>query len=137
MVAKLAVPNRNAPDMSSFFNWGLKLRGIEELFIVTGRPAWAADGSVMYPDDGLAQTRYILDDVDRYLTENGYSKTDLIRIEYTFTRVVDPATYQAIFELFAEYLRGVPVKPAASTLRIVEALGLPGLCVEYEFWCAK
>ncbi len=137
MITRTAVPNPNAPDMSAFFNWGLKLRGIEELFIVTGRPAWAADGTIPHPNDGLAQTRWILDDVGRYLADSGYSPADLIRVEYTFTRDVAPEHYQAIFGLFAQFLAAAPVKPAASTLRVVESLGLPGLCVEYEFWAAK
>jgi hypothetical protein len=137
MVSKVAVPNTNAPDMSAFFNWGLKIRDIDELFIVTGRPAWTADGTVMYPNDGVAQTRFILDDIANYLAENDYAPNDLIRIEYTFTKDVDPNTYQEIYGLFAEFLADCEVKPAANTLRIVETIGLPGLCVEYEFWGAK
>ncbi len=137
MVSKVAVPNNNAPDMSAFFNWGVKLRDIEELFIVTGRPAWAADGSVLHPNDGVAQTRFIIDDIGNYLSENGYSPNDLIRIEYTFTKDVDPESYGEIYGLFADFLTDAEVKPAANTLRIVESVGLPGLCVEYEFWGAK
>jgi len=137
MVSKVAVHNDNAPDMRGFFNWGLKLRDLEELFIVTGRPAWAADGSVLHPGDGVAQTQFILDDIKRYLLENDYQPNDLIRIEYTFTKEVDPDSYGEIYGLFAEFLASVEVKPAASTLRVVESLGLAGLCVEYEFWAAK
>lgn len=137
MVSKVAVPNPNAPDMSSMFNWGLKLRDVEELFIVTGRPAWVADGSVLHPGDGIEQTRFILEDVGRYLEDNGYSPNDLIRIEYTFTKDVPAEAYETIFGLFAGFLADCEVKPAANTLRVVESLGLPGLCVEYEFWGAK
>ncbi|MDE0155491.1 MAG: RidA family protein [Gammaproteobacteria bacterium] len=137
MVSKTAVNNANAPDMSSFFNWGLKIRDMEELFLITGRPAWTADGSVISPNDPVAQTKYILDDIERYMRENGYTPEDLIRIEYTFTTAVPKEKYQEVFGLFAGFLQDVEVKPAACTLRIVDSLGLEGLCVEYEFWAAK
>ena len=29
------------------------------------------------------------------------------------------------------------VKPTAGTLRVIEALAIPNMLVEYEFWCAK
>jgi len=137
MAKKIAVHNTNAPDMRSFFNWGLKLRDLDELFLITGRPAWDAEGTVLHPDDGVAQTRFILQDIAEYLEKNDYSKEDLIRIEYTFTKVVAVEQYEQIYGLFAEFLSDVKIKPAANTLRIVESLGLPGLCVEYEFWAAK
>ena len=137
MIQKVAVPNPNAPDMSAIFNWGLKISDFRELFIITGRPAWLADGTVLYPDDAVAQTRFILEDVGRYLQVNGYTAADIIRIEYTFTSVVQAERHQEIFGLFAAFLRDVKVKPAANTLRIVDSLGLPGLCVEYEFWAAQ
>ena len=137
MISKVAVNNPNAPDMSAFFNWGLKLRNWEELFFITGRPAWAADGSVLHPNDAVAQTRFILDDISRFLAANGYARSDLVRIEYTFTKAVPADVYPQVYGLFMEFLRDVEVKPAANTLRIVDSLGLEGLCVEYEFWAAK
>jgi 2-iminobutanoate/2-iminopropanoate deaminase len=137
MIQKVAVPNPNAPDMSAFFNWGLKISDFQELFFITGRPAWLADGTVMYPDDAVAQTRFILEDVGSYLETNGYTAADIIRIEYTFTKVVQAERHQEIFGLFAAFLRDVKVKPSANTLRIVDSLGLSGLCVEYEFWAAR
>ena len=76
MVSKVAIPNKNAPDMSAFFNWGLKLRDIDELFIISGRPAWIADGKVLHPNDGVAQTKFILEDIGNYLQENSYTPND-------------------------------------------------------------
>lgn len=137
MMKKVAVPNPNAPDMSAFFNWGLKVSDFRELFFITGRPAWLADGTVLHPDDAVAQTRFILEDVAGYLKVNGYGPADIVRIEYTFTKVVPAEKYQEIFGLFAAFLENVEVKPSANTLRIVDSLGMPGLCVEYEFWAAQ
>ncbi len=137
MIKKIAVPNPNAPDMSAFFNWGMKVSDIREWFFVTGRPAWSANGTVLHPDDPIAQTRFILEDVGAYLKANGYDPTDIIRIEYTLTKGVAGERFQEIFGLFATFLQDAKVKPTASTLRIVDSLGAPGLCVEYEFWAAQ
>jgi enamine deaminase RidA (YjgF/YER057c/UK114 family) len=137
MLKKVAVPNPNAPDMSAFFNWGLKISGFRELFFITGRPAWLADGTVLYPDDPVAQTRFILEDIGGYLKANGYKPADIVRIEYTFTKVVQAEKYDEIFGLFGAFLKDAEVKPAANTLRIIDSLGVPGLCVEYEFWAAQ
>lgn len=137
MISKTGVNNPNAPDMSAFFNWGMKIRNLEELFLITGRPAWAADGTVLFPHDAVAQTRFILEDIACYLKVNDYSPADLIRIEYTFTKDVPAEKYQEIYGLFTTFLDDVDIKPTANTLRIVDSLGLQGLCVEYEFWAAK
>ncbi|MEQ8165877.1 MAG: RidA family protein [Alphaproteobacteria bacterium] len=137
MARKTAVHNDRAPDMRGFFNWGLKISDMDELFIATGRPAWAADGSVVSPGDAVRQTQYILEDMEKFLAEAGYAKDDLIRIEYTFTKEVGEDQYEAVFRVFADWLKDVAVKPAASTLRIVDGLALAGLVVEYEFWTAK
>ena len=95
MISKTAVNNPNAPDMSSIFNWGLKIKDIEELFLITGRPAWTADGSVISPNDAVAQTKFILDDIGSYLSANDYSPDNIIRIEYTFTKVVPESPFDS------------------------------------------
>jgi enamine deaminase RidA (YjgF/YER057c/UK114 family) len=53
------------------------------------------------------------------------------------TKDVQPDEFNEIFKLFGEYFADMEVKPAAGTLRVVEALALPGMVVEYEFWAAK
>ena len=42
-----------------------------------------------------------------------------------------------ILGLFAGYFGPVDIKPTAGTLRVVDALAIPGMQVEYEIWCAK
>lgn len=134
---KLAVPNPDAPDFSAIFNWGVKLNNINELFLVAGHGSHDASGTILYPDDPVAQTQYILDGFDDYLGDNGYDRDDIIRIEFTMTNEVSNAEFGAILGLFANYFQDVEVKPAAGTLRIVDALAIPGMKVEYEIWCAK
>ncbi|MCA9691088.1 MAG: Rid family hydrolase [Nannocystaceae bacterium] len=134
---KTAVPNPNAPDFTAIFNWGVKIKNMDELFLIAGHGAHDADGNILYPEDPVAQTQYILDNFDVYLNANGYDRDDIIRIEFTMTNDVTEAEFNQILGQFAGYFAPVAVKPAAGTLRIVDALALPGMKVEYEIWCAK
>ena len=137
MATKTAVHNDNAPDYRSMFNWGLKISDFSELFLLAGHGAIGTDYEVRHPNDPVAQTKYILADVTAFLERSGYSLDDIIRIEFTITKDVKPEQYGELFGLFAEFFAEVAVKPAAGTLRVVDALALPGMLVEYEFWAAK
>lgn len=53
---KTAVPNPNAPDFTSIFNWGLKIKNFKELFLIAGHGAHDSTGTIMFPDDAVAQT---------------------------------------------------------------------------------
>jgi enamine deaminase RidA (YjgF/YER057c/UK114 family) len=134
---KKAVPNPDAPDFTAIFNWGIKFKDPKEWFLIAGHGAHDANGNIMYPDDAVAQTQYILDNFDEYLGNNGYSRNDIIRIEFTMTTDVSESDFNQILGLFAQYFGPVDVKPAAGTLRVVDALAIPGMQVEYEIWCAK
>ena len=137
MATKTAVPNPANPDFSSMFNWGLKLTDYSELFLIAGHGAHDATGAIQHPDDAVAQTKYILDHLPAYLEGAGYTKNDIIRTEFTMTKAVPAEAYDEIFGLFAAFYADVDVKPTAGTLRVIEALAIPNMLVEYEFWCAK
>ena len=53
------------------------------------------------------------------------------------TKAVPQEAYGEIFGAFGAFFADVAVKPAAGTLRVIEALAIPGMLVEYEFWAAK
>jgi 2-iminobutanoate/2-iminopropanoate deaminase len=137
MATKTAVNNENAPNFNAMFNWGLKLTNFSELFMLAGHGAVGPDFQVQHPGDAVGQTKYILDDVKSFLERSGYSVDDIIRIEFTMTKEVDAAQFEEIFGLFIAFFADVEVKPAAGTLRVVDALAFPGMLVEYEFWAAK
>jgi len=137
MAKKTAVPNPANPDFSSMFNWGLKLTDYKELFLIAGHMAHDATGATPHPGDAVGQTKYILDNFPAYLESAGYTKHDIIRTEFTMTKAVPAEAYDQIFGLFAEFFADVEVKPTAGTLRVIEALAIPDMLVEYEFWCAK
>lgn len=134
---KTPVLNPNAPDFTSVFNWGLKIKNMKELFLIAGHGAHDATGTIVFPDDAVAQTSYILDNFDTFLADSGYARKDIIRIEFTLTSDVTDAEFGQILGLFADYFAPVNIKPAAGTLRFVDALAIPGMKVEYEIWCAK
>lgn len=134
---KTAVLNPDAPDFTAIFNWGLKIKNVKELFLIAGHGAHDSNGNIMYPDDAVAQTQYILDNFDEFLGDNGYDRDDIIRIEFTMTTEVSDTDFNQILGLFAQYFAPVNIRPAAGTLRVVDALAIPGMQVEYEIWCAK
>ena len=137
MATKTPFKHPSAPDLSAMFNWGVKLTDFSELFLIAGIGSHDASGAIQHQDDAVAQTKFILDGMPGYLESAGYTKNDIIRIEFTMTKAVPPEAYDGIFGLFAEFFADVDVKPAAGTLRVIEALAIPGMLVEYEFWCAK
>jgi len=137
MAKKVAVPNDRAPDLSFMFNWGIKISDFSELFLIAGLGDHGADGVIRNPGNAVKQTESIVAELKDYVERNGYALNDIIRIEFTLSKAVDPADYEAIFGQFGALFAEVDVKPAAGTLRVVEALALEGMLVEYELWLAK
>ena len=137
MAVKTAVHNERAPDFRAMFNWGVKITGFSELFLLAGLGAHDANGEIQHPGDPVGQTEHILAELADYLGRSGYTKDDIIRIEFTLTKDVKPELYNDIFGRIIGFFEEVAVKPAAGTLRVVEALAMPGMMVEYEIWAAK
>ena len=134
---KEALTNPRLPDFTSIFNWGLKLRNIKEWYFFSGVAAQRPDFSIVDPSDYLSQTDFILNEFDLFLADNGLDRDDIIRIEFTLVKGYTEDEFNAILGKFATYFQDVDVKPAAGTLRVVDALAFPGLVVEYEIWCVK
>lgn len=137
MAIKTAYPNKNAPDFSNVFNWGLKITNFTELFIVTGHGAVGADFQVRHPGDAIGQTRDVLEQMDGLLTGAGYNKNDIIKLEVTVTKDVNPDDFEGMVGAMSEYFADIDVKPAAGTYRVVDDLAVPGMLVEYEFLLAR
>lgn len=137
MATKTPFSHPSAPDFGAIFNWGIKLTDFSEIFLMAGIGAHDATGAIQHEGDAVGQTKFILDGLPGFLSNAGYSKQDIIRLEFTMTKAVPAESYDAIFGLFAGFFADVDVKPAAGTLRVIEALAIPGMLVEYEFWCAK
>lgn len=136
-IQKTPFPYAQGPDFSAFFNWGLRLRKAQDIFMSAGIGAHDAQGVIQFPGDPVAQTQFILGNIPEFLAGAGFSKHDIIRVEFTFTKEVLPASYDAIFALFATFFADVEVKPTAGTLRVIERLVFENQLVEYEIWAAK
>ena len=134
---KEALINPEAPDFTSIFNWGLRIKNIKELILFAGHAAQTPDFQVVAPGDAVVQTDFILDQLDHFLDSNGLDRDDIIRIEFTLTNNVSDEQFNEILGRFAGYFADVEVKPAAGTLRFVDRLAFPGLEVEYEIWMAQ
>jgi len=134
---KEALINPEAPDFTSIFNWGLRIKNFKELILFAGHAAQTPDFQVVAPGDAVVQTDFILDQLDHFLGNNGLDRDDIIRIEFTLTNTVSDEEFNQILGRFAGYFAEVEVKPAAGTLRFVDRLAFPGLEVEYEIWMAQ
>ena len=138
MATKVAVPCTTAPDRSANFNWGLKVSNFKELFILTGQIDAYPDGSVRHPNDPVGQTQGVFDSLVGMLKQEGWSIDDVIRVEITVTKDCDLNKHRdGIMKVWSDTFKGVEPKPAAGTLRIVDALARPGFFVEFEFLAAR
>jgi len=134
---KEALINPEAPDFTSIFNWGLRLKDIDELILFAGHAAQTPDFQVQSPGMPVDQTIFILGQLDHFLQSNDLDRDDIIRIELTLTNDVSDEDFGSILGQFVTYFEDVEVKPAAGTLRYVDRLAYPGMSVEYEIWMAK
>jgi 2-iminobutanoate/2-iminopropanoate deaminase len=137
MAKKVGVQNEKGADFSSVLSWGLKLTDFSELYILTGQGAVGADFRVAHPGDPVGQVRSVLQQLDSLLVDQGYSRDDIIKIEFTATKEVRGDQLAPMMDVFGEYLAEVDVKPAWGTYRVVEALAIPGMLVEVEFLAGK
>ncbi|MGF1697149.1 RidA family protein [Vibrio lamellibrachiae] len=137
MATKQAFHNKNLPDMRNAFSWGLKLSEFNEVFFVTGHADCSPEFITQHPNDPVAQTRLILEQMKTFLEEAGYSVNDIVRTDWTFTNDVTSEQFGDIAKVWESFLVDVEVKPATGTLRYVLRLGMPDMMVEYEMMLAR
>jgi 2-iminobutanoate/2-iminopropanoate deaminase len=138
MATKIAVQNPNAPDLSAMFPWGLRVRDFQELFFVTGHGDIDQSFRVRHPGDPLGQTRAIFEEIREMLEGAGYSFADVIKVDVTVTKEFDVAmNFHAFTALWSEFFADSPVKPSGGTLRVIDALVVPGMLVEVEMMAAR
>ncbi|CCN71127.1 RidA family protein [Vibrio nigripulchritudo] len=137
MAHKQAFHNSKLPDFRNAFSWGLKLTDFSDIFFVTGHADCNPNFVTQHSGDPVAQTKLILNQMQSFLEEAGYSVDDIVRTDWTFTNDVNSAQFEQIAALWEEFLSDVPVKPATGTLRYVQRLGMPDMMVEYEMMLAR
>ena len=138
MITKNTVENPAAPDLSALYSWGLRVRDIEEFLFVTGHGDVDAHFQVRHPGDSIGQMRAVLDEIKALLARADYTFDNVIQIVLTVTKEFELAkNFDALVATWAEYLAGVPIKPSGGTLRVVEALAVPGMNIEIEMIAAR
>lgn len=93
---------------------------------VAGTTAVDGNGHVVGPDDPGAQTRFILQKIEKALAEAGATLNDVVR---TRIFVTDISRWEAVGRAHGEFFR--TVKPVATMVE-VSALISPELLVEIE-----
>ena len=137
MAIKIAHHNKRLPDFKNTFSWGLHLCDFSELLFVTGHADCNPEFITMYPNEPVAQTKLILQQMAEFIKESGFCLNDIVRTDWTFVNEVSSEQFSAITELWSQYLEDVEVKPATGTLRYVQRLGMPDMMVEYEMLLAR
>jgi len=133
---KTAVHDPNKVPVASI-NWGVKISNFTEIFVLSGYGATNAKGEVQFKGDAAAQTQFILERIEEFITSNGYTKDNIIRYISTVTKEVPQEQFAGMRAATSAYFSDMEVKPAAATFRVVQALGNPDMWVELEFWLAK
>ena len=93
---------------------------------VAGTTATDENGDVVGVGDAAAQTRYVLQKIDRALKEAGVTFTDVVR---TRTFVTDIAQWEAIGRVHGEFFG--EVRPAATMVEVSKLID-PAHLVEIE-----
>ena len=137
MATKQAFSNNNLPDFGNTFSWGLKLTEFSDVFFVTGHADCNPQFQTQHPDDPVAQTALILQQMKTFIEEAGFSLHDIVKTDWTFTNNVNDEHFAEIAKLWQSYLKDVEIKPATGTLRYVQRLGMPEMMVEYEMMLAR
>jgi len=137
MATKTAFNNKNLPDFSNTFSWGLKISDFNEVFFVTGHADCDINFITQYPNDPVRQTELILGQMKQLIEDAGFTIHDIVRTDWTFVNEVNSEQFAAIAEVWQNFLTDVEVKPATGTLRYVQRLGMPDMMVEYEMMLAR
>ena len=97
-----------------------------DLLFVSGLTAHDADDRLVGEGDAAAQTRRILESLQRVLDRAGATFADVIKVTVFLTDIADRALINPVRQAFFGEAR------PASTLVEVAALALPGMKVEIE-----
>jgi len=135
---KTGYQNPNLPDLGAWFNWGLNVQDVKEFYFVTGTADVKSDNqSVNYPSDPVGQLRFILEQMEITFSQAGYTKHDIVSVNWTVTKDVTDEQTWAILDVWADYIADVKVKPAGGTWKRIYGLISPDVMVELEMILAR
>ena len=135
---KTGYQNDNLPNFGSWFNWGLHVEDIKDLFFVTGHSDLKPDRlQANFPNDPAAQMRFILQEMERTFSQAGYTKHNIICTNWCVTKEVTAEQTESILAIWGEYIAEVEPKPAVGTWKRIHGLISPDMMVELEMILAR
>ena len=136
MATKTPYYNEELPTLR--FPWALKVSDFRELLLVSGHADVKHDNSTAnFPGDLLSQAEFILKQITKSVEAAGFTLDHAIRTEITLSKEVTDEQLPGLFQLLADYVADLEVKPAAGTLRFVERLISRECLVEIEVLLAR
>ena len=130
--------NGTTRNREASFSRGLIVSDYKELYFLTGQVDSDAQGNCRHPGDPIGQAKGILDSLTGMLEQEGWSLHDVIMLDLTVTKDVDPEKdLDGIYQVWADTFNDVNPKPASGATRIIHALARGGYFVEFEAIAAR
>lgn len=135
---KTSCQNPNLPPVGALISWGIDLKGVKDLCILSGHAAIKPDNAGgLFPADPVAQIRYTLEQLELTFSEAGYTKHDIVSVNWSVTKEVTDEQAFGMFQVWQDYIADVAVKPAGGTFKRVWGLLSPEIAVEIEMMLAR
>lgn len=134
---KEAINTENLQEMD-WFNWGVRIKDVNEVFYVTGTCDMTSPGHEMkYPGDPVGQAKQIFIYMEEIFTKAGYTKQDIVYVDWAVTKDVTHEQAFEILKLWEAYVSDLDMKPAAGIWKHVYSLIHPEMMVEFELTLAR
>jgi enamine deaminase RidA (YjgF/YER057c/UK114 family) len=135
---KTGYQNDNLPNLGRWFNWGLNVENVKDLFFVTGHADVKADSSsANFPNDPVGQVKYILEQMEKTFSQAGYTKDNIVSVNWCVTKDVSYEQTLKILKVWEEYIADVETKPSGGTWKRIHGLISPDVLVELEMILAR
>ncbi len=129
--------NTESLGNSPWFNRGLNVENAKEFFFVTGTCDFDQRKKMKYPKDPVGQTKQILEYVEETFSKAGYTKQNIIAINWCVTKEVTQEQTVAILKVWETYISDIEVKPSGGTWKRIYGLIDPSMMVELELILAR
>jgi len=120
-----------------WFHWGLNVEGAKDLFFVTGQCDFDKNGVTQHLDDPVGQARVILKQMEDTFSQAGYTRDNIICINWCVTKEVTQQQTTDILDVWAEYIKELEVKPSGGTWKRIDGLIHPNMLIELELILAR
>ena len=120
-----------------WFHWGLNVEGTKEFFFVTGQCDLDKNGVTHHMGDPVGQAKLILNQMEETYSQAGYTRDDIVHINWCVTKEVTEEQTTGILDIWADFIKDLKVKPAGGTWKRIHGLIHPNMLVELELTLAR